>query len=144
MGARDVHVSLEGCDAFTGPVGDGLARVLRAGEFVYLRKHRARTFKIRASDIHFGAGNHSLVNPLLEVQVGVGFDAAGSAHGGYSGSQVESGIAVNHFVEGDAAGGQLAILSEDIPRGIEHVTVHVDQAGNYCASVHIKNSCITR
>ena len=97
FGAGDVHVGLERGRTLRRPEADGGARVRRIGELVHLDEGAARAFEIGRRHIHVRAGNMTRIDLLLEIEVGIGLDAAGGAKRGDAGGEIEPGRGKRHL-----------------------------------------------
>src|SRR5689334_2887440 len=98
LGARDIHVGLEGGDALGNPVLDRADSVLRPRELVHLGSESAGTFQIRASNIEPRTGHPARVDHALHVEVGIRLQAAGGAGCSDTACQIQSRKAEGMFV----------------------------------------------
>jgi hypothetical protein len=129
--ARDVHVGLERGHAFGGPVIDEALRVVRVSEFLHLGEFGVRTLEVRCAGVKCRAGHKAGVDALLQLQIRVRFDAAGGAHGGDSGGEVEAGRGVGNLCEENARFIDLSAAELQRGRsGVVEVIVHADEAGD--------------
>ncbi len=89
LGARDVHVGLERREALVGPMRHHLAGVLRAGERLDCENREAGPIQIRRGRVHLGPGDLPGIDRALQVEIGVGHEAARRANGGRAAREVE-------------------------------------------------------
>src|SRR5947208_14180101 len=80
LGAREMHVGLEGVDTLARPIGDFAPGILRRADLVTLDEESARTFEIRTCHIEMRSNQMAGIDLMLQAEVGIGFDAAGRAH----------------------------------------------------------------
>src|SRR5271170_291371 len=129
LGAGDVHVGLVAGDALRGPVVDECAGVVGAGEVVHLDEGAVGAFEVGSGDVHVRAGEMTGVDLGAHVEVEVGLDGAGGAHGGDAGGEVHARSGEGHLGDdegwlGGAVGGLVGA------RDVVEVVVHADEAGD--------------
>lgn len=119
---RDVHVRLERSRAQAGPVFDEAARVVRPVQFHHLRRETAVTFQVAGGDVHFRARHAARIDHLLEIEVGLNFQATTGARRGHTTRQIQARKteAVPTIQRNAAA------------RQIKQMFVHSDQARDHC------------
>ena len=100
-----------------GPVVHRAAEFGGAVQAVHLLCPGDVAFQVRPGEPDLGAGHEAAVDVALDLDVGVGLDAAGGAQGGDASRQIEAREAGGHLVE-DAAAGR-----------VEEMVVHAHQAG---------------
>src|ERR1700704_2413566 len=77
---RDVHISFERSSALVSPKVNHAPRIFRATEFVHHRREGSATFEIGSADMHLGSDHSACVNQPLDLKIGEGCNAAGSAN----------------------------------------------------------------
>src|SRR5271170_3258346 len=78
---RDMHVRLERGCALSSTIVDSAGGVIRVLQNMQLGTEGGRAFEVRAGEKEPGAGNFSCVDIALEGNIGVRFNASGSARG---------------------------------------------------------------
>ena len=96
-----------------------------------------------AGDIEVWAGQFARVDVVLEVQVCVGFDAAGSAHGGDASSEVETWGGKRQLRQNDWAF-KVPLGVNVGPRDVVQVIVHADDAGHDGVATEIEHRDVRR
>ena len=135
---RDIHVRLERRDAVVGPVVHELACFVGAAQLVHLKEIAASAFKVGPGDVDMRAGKMSGVNFALEVQVGVGFDAARGAHGGDAAGKIETRGGESHLRHKHGLVGVPATI-EIGPGNIKEMVVHADDPGHDSVAVKVEH-----
>ena len=85
------------------------------------------------------AGKFAGVDVAFQVQIGVGFNAAGGAHGGNAAGEIKTRRRERHLRHQDGIV-KMSPAVEIRPHDIEQVIVHADDAGHHGMSVKVKNS----
>ena len=130
LGAGDVHVGLVGSRALRRPEGDGGACVRRIGELVHLDEGAVGAFEIGRRHVHVWPHDMTRIDLMLEVEIGIGFDAAGGAQGGDAQGEIEPGRGKGHLRHHQrlvAVTGGIQIGAGDVI----HMVVHAHQAGHH-------------
>jgi hypothetical protein len=129
---REVHVGFERGHALGDPIFSGTTRVVGVFEFVHLWGERAGSLEVRSGDMDLGADARAGVDGFFQFEVGVWLDAAGRSNAGDAAGQVETretcGVLRVHRGRAER-------------RGIVHVVVHADEAGDYGATGEIEDFC---
>ena len=97
LGPANIHVRLERGDAAVGPIIDELPGLFRAAQPVHLDEVAVGALEIGSGDVEVRAGQVTGVNFMAQVEVSVGFDAAGSAHGGHAVGEIQSRSRKSHL-----------------------------------------------
>src|SRR4029077_8788718 len=77
--SADVHEGLKGCDTLIGQELDGFPRIFWPRKFVDGQPKVSWPLQIWTRRVNLWPGNLTCINPPLEVQIGVRFDARGRA-----------------------------------------------------------------
>ena len=97
-----------------------------------------RPFQIRPGDIDVRTRDQAGVDHLLEVEVGVGLDAAGGAHGGDARREIHAGRGERHLRHQQRCF-PVTIRFQVGPRDVKQVIVHTHDAGHHGVSAQVEH-----
>src|SRR6267142_2374110 len=103
----------------------------------HLEKVTLTAFQVRSGHVNMRSRQFARIDIALQIQIGIGFDAAGCAHGGDACRKIKSGRGEGHLRNDDWIV-EMPLAVEIRPSYIEKMIVHSDQAWNYCVTVKIQ------
>ena len=127
---RDVHICLERSCALGDPKLHHAPRVFGILELMHLQRERSGAFEIGSRHMNFRPCHFAVIDGAFQFEIGVWVDASGRSNRRHAPRQIQP----------REAPGMLRVKRRrPTRRGIKHVLVHPDKAGNHRAPGEIQH-----